>query len=265
MTDYRTAMTNLLGECLALGDALLDDADFDNVPQLFGPAPEESVRSRASLLLRKAQIHMAAVLRASETNNLHSLAVHMRVVLECCARVESETQAFIRDVERAEQGTYTGGEYARFADGEIRQILLKLTRGGVSDEEINEMIIGARRSAGDEGTDMPKSATLSARLDVLPGGRSWYAHLGDGFCHPAMSALRHEQPFYGGVGTADPAAYERAFMACLDYLTDRVIALLARVSVYWIVIAPDEHPLDEVTALHERKESTRAAFLGHST
>ena len=119
---------------------------------------------------------------------------------------------------------------------------------------------------------MPKPATLSDRLDVLPGGRSWYAHLGDGFCHPAQSALRHEQPFYGGVGVADALAYERAFMTCLDYLTDRAIGLLAGISVYWIVIASDEHPLDEVAALHERvaalrerKESTRAAFLGNAT
>lgn len=264
-TDYRTALTNLLGECLDLGDALLADADFDSSPQLFGPAPQEFVRSRAALLLRKAQIHMAAVLRASEANNLHSLAVHMRVVLECCARVESETQALLRDRERGQQGTFTGSEHARFADAEVREVLLKLTRGGASDEDIHVMITGARRSVGDEGTDMPKPSTLSALLDVLPGGRSWYAHLADGFCHPAMSALRHEQPFFGSVETVDPVASERASMACLDYLTDRAIGLLAGLSVYWVVIASDERPLDEVAALHERKESMRASFLGNVT
>lgn len=48
------------------------------------PAP--SLRIIGTVLLRKARIHVEAVLRANESNNLHSLAVQMRPVLECAGQ-----------------------------------------------------------------------------------------------------------------------------------------------------------------------------------
>ena len=39
------------------------------------------------LFLRKAKIHMVAVLRANENSNVHSLAVQMRPLLECTGQV----------------------------------------------------------------------------------------------------------------------------------------------------------------------------------
>ena len=53
----------------------------------FGADPAAAFRIMGSLLLRKARIHTDAVLRANETNNLHSLAVQMRPVLECAGQV----------------------------------------------------------------------------------------------------------------------------------------------------------------------------------
>lgn len=45
--------------------------------------PTATFRIMSALLLRKARLHTVAVLRANETNNLHSLAVQIRPVLEC--------------------------------------------------------------------------------------------------------------------------------------------------------------------------------------
>ena len=58
----------------------LDELDLDADPAV-------SVRILCRLLLRKARIHASAVLRANESNNLHSLAVQMRPVLECAGQV----------------------------------------------------------------------------------------------------------------------------------------------------------------------------------
>jgi len=53
----------------------------------FSADPATAIRISGALLLRKARIHTVAVLRANETSNLHSLAVHMRPVLECAGQV----------------------------------------------------------------------------------------------------------------------------------------------------------------------------------
>ena len=53
----------------------------------FDAEPVAGVPTIAVFLLRKVRIHTVAVLRANETNNLHSLAVQMRPVVECAGQV----------------------------------------------------------------------------------------------------------------------------------------------------------------------------------
>ena len=52
--------------------------------------------------LNKAQIHIAAVLVANESNNLHSLAVQMRPVLECAGQVVLVIHTLCLEPERIE-------------------------------------------------------------------------------------------------------------------------------------------------------------------
>ena len=49
--------------------------------------PNATLRIQGALLLRKARIHTLATLSANDSNNLHSLAVQMRPVLECAGQV----------------------------------------------------------------------------------------------------------------------------------------------------------------------------------
>ena len=92
MDDYRKSMASYLSDSRQMIDDLLSTADFDEgFPDVFGRPtdanPEVAVRNSCGLLLRKAQLHVAAVLMADRRNNLHSLTVHMRVILERAAQV----------------------------------------------------------------------------------------------------------------------------------------------------------------------------------
>ena len=49
--------------------------------------PAAPFRYECALLLRKARLHSDAAQRANATNNLHSLAVQMRPILECAGQV----------------------------------------------------------------------------------------------------------------------------------------------------------------------------------
>ena len=93
ITCYRADMASLLEKSVATTRELerwLDVtgglreamAQFD-----LASDPTATYRIMCALLLRKARLHAAAVIRANETNNVHSLAVQMRPVLECAGQV----------------------------------------------------------------------------------------------------------------------------------------------------------------------------------
>ena len=94
VSDYRRTMASYLAQSFRMIRQLLSEADFgESVPHVFGIPTDDNVavsgRNECGLLIRKAQMHINAALRANNDNNLHSLAVHMRVVLECVAQVVS--------------------------------------------------------------------------------------------------------------------------------------------------------------------------------
>ena len=90
---YRAEMANLLAKSAATTREL--ERWLDVTGWLGGPMaqndpvndPTATSRITCALLLRKARLHTDAVLRANETNNVHSLAVQMRPVLECAGQV----------------------------------------------------------------------------------------------------------------------------------------------------------------------------------
>jgi hypothetical protein len=86
---YRTGAANLLGNLVgAVGEIeqCLDvDVEGDEAAAraVLEGDPTGPFRITCALLLRKAKIHMIAMLRANQNSNVHSLAVQMRPVLEC--------------------------------------------------------------------------------------------------------------------------------------------------------------------------------------
>ena len=93
VSRYRTGVANLLKnqvEVVSETERRLDIAVDGGVASwradLEGD-PTGSLRIMTALLLRKAKLHMIAMLRANERNNVHSLAVQARPVLECAGQV----------------------------------------------------------------------------------------------------------------------------------------------------------------------------------
>ena len=90
---YRTGSANLLGNLVGAVGEIERSLDVDvegdeaSARAVLQGDPTGAFRITCAVLLRKAKIHMVAMLRANENNNVHSLAVQMRPVLECAGQV----------------------------------------------------------------------------------------------------------------------------------------------------------------------------------
>ena len=109
--------------------------------------PTATLRIIGALLLRKARIHTVAVLRPNETNNLHSLAVQMRPVLECAGQVvfffhnTMIAPNLLMEPERAAE--VVGNRL----NADHYQTLRSRTKGEVSPEELGEVEAQAEEAA----------------------------------------------------------------------------------------------------------------------
>ena len=167
---------------------LLASADFDeDFPYIFGhPAevgPEIVVLSSNGLLLRKARLHLVAVLRAYEQANLHSVAVHIRVAMECAGQVVSYAWGVY-------EGPPKGLERVLNAqEADFRRAMLSSSRGQINNRLINEMITSARERSGLSDGRQSTTVTLTEKVSYLPGGGEWYKFLSEHFCHPNLDVL----------------------------------------------------------------------------
>ena len=256
--DYRKSMAGYLRNSHQMIEQVLSSADFvEGFPHIFGRPthddPEVFVRNSCGLLLRKAQLHVAAALMANKTNNVHSLAVHMRVVLECAAQVvatanaayEGTPKAVARSVNRVER--------------DFQDAMANLSRGQITPAEIQNMIASARPGTGGTGSKPPKRVTLADKLAALPHGVSWYDHLSERFCRDNPSALKAPS-FRGGVLYINPAADDLAFASFLDYLAEQVITMLFGYGFLLIAVTAEHQPFDDALQLLERKRSSTTVF-----
>ena len=125
------------------------------------------------LCLRKAGIHIAAVFRANEQNNVPSLGTHARVLIECAAEVVSMGHV------AAEGGQETLERVLNAQEYDSHQLLRRITRGKISKEELEANTTRAREAIGLFDGKQPKRMTIADRVSVLPEGKAWYDYLGD--------------------------------------------------------------------------------------
>ena len=258
MDDYRKSMAGYLRDSHQMIDEVLSTADFDEgFPHIFGRPtddnPEVVVRNSCGLLLRKAQLHMAAALMADKRTNLHSLAVHMRVVLECAAQIVATAQG-------AYEGTPKAVAHAvnRF-ERDFQYAQANSSRGQITPDEIQNMIASARPGTGEAGYKPPKKETFADKLAALPYGVSWYEHLSACFCHSDPSTLK-EPSFRGGVLSINTAADYLAFATFLDYLVEQVTRILVGYGFVLIAITAEHQPFDDALQLQKRKRSATTVF-----
>ena len=91
--NMASSLANLIGMVAETGRSLseqgLDFPSIDLMPE-SELTYEEGRRmscTTCALIFRKGRLHMLGAYRANETDNLHSLAVQMRPVLECAGQV----------------------------------------------------------------------------------------------------------------------------------------------------------------------------------
>ena len=225
--------------------------------------PTAFVRIACALLLRKARLHLVAVLRANETNNLHSLAVQMRPVLECAGQVVFYFHNLIiapdltRTRERALQAVND------YVNADSYRTIIGMTRGGVGHKELLEMISAAEAAAA-ASVGMPKpkkrqgmSLKQASKVASLTGGINWYNYLSEHFNHGR--ADWSGVSWRGGVISTNTVLDEVAFAGMMDYLANHVVAVMNAYAAL-CPVAGDSGPWIEVTLaqLRDVRKSSKA-------
>lgn len=257
MTKYRATMAHFLCECHQMIQAWLSKADFKtDFPHVFGHPDENNreiaVRNECALLLRKAQMHIAAILKAHENNNLHSMAVQMRVTLECAAQVHSMAWAAHQGTEKALRRTLNAREY------DFQYVLRSLSRGDIDHDEIHEMILRARAETGEWNEKPPKTVRIADTVDVLPFGKQWYDHLSKFFCRGEAGSLGGCS-YFGGVVSIRTEADKLTFGIFIGYLTAQVIRMLVGYGFLLIAVNGDRRPFEEALDLSRRQRIAAAS------
>ena len=223
MNVLHLAPLGLLGEIDQAIRQLLASADFDEgFPHIFGHpdevGPEIGVRSSNGLLLYKARLHLIATLRAYEKANLHSMAVHIRVVMECAGQVVSEAWAI-------HEGPPKGLERLLNArENDFRRVMLSSSRGQIDHQLISQMITSAREGIGLFDGKQPTTVKLADKVSYLLHGREWYKFLSAQFCHPNLDVL--SGPSHMGGVTARDARTNRIISGFLGLLARWLLDML---------------------------------------
>ena len=243
----------------------------------FDADPAAGVRIAAALLLRKARIHTVAVLRANETNNLHSLAVQMRPVLECAGQVVFYFHNLViapdllMALERALEilGNRLNADHY--------QTLRARTKGKVSPEELREVEAQAEEAAAAFiGAPKPKRRegrrlNQSDKVAMLQGGQELYRYLSDHFSHGKVANWRGLSS-QGGVISINRVEDEFAFLSSMDYLVNQVAIMNAYAALCPVAGDADdlwdrwvEPTLARLRDVRQSSKALRDATIGGAT
>ena len=237
---------------------LLQAADFDDAfPFVFGHPDVVGARvmgqNELALLLFKAQMHVTAVIRASRGSNLHSMAVHARVILECAGQIQAKAQMAYEGSENAATRELNAGEY------DFLDTMRRMSRGSVDEDDLREMIVEARGDIGDRDSGVPTRVRIADRVAHLPGGRDWHGFLSNRFCGSQVAPLS-EPSMFGGVVSSNTEADRLAVALLLDYLTQQAILMIFSYGVVLIAVGGDPQPFEEASELLDRMRADAAQF-----
>ena len=207
--------------------------------------PFHVFRLHAILLVRKARLHVIAVLVANRNSNLHSLAVQMRPALECVGQVVSVFHNLFIASDPDPVHQYLNADYF--------QTMQRQTKGHFGRDYLLESIakadpLGSRRS--------PKRLYESAKVQDLEDGPAWYDYLSR-FHHPKLDTLRGPS-FLGGVRSNNTSHDQLAFAVLLDYLAHQMLVMVAHAALSPTTDLDTDPFLAEVFArLAEKRAATR--------
>ena len=256
--DHCDCMVEYLRESHRMVSRLLQAADFDDAfPFVFGHpdvvGDEVAVQNELALLLYKAQMHLTAVIKASRGSNLHSMAVHARVILECAGQIQAKAQMVYEGSENAATRVLNASEY------DFLDTMRRMSRGSVDEDDLREMIVEARGGIGDGDSGLPTRVRIAERVAHVPGGRDWHGFLSNRFCGSQMAPLS-EPSMFGGVACTNTEADRLAVAVLLDYLTQQTILMIFSYEFVLIAVDGDPQPFEEASELLDRMKADAAQF-----
>ena len=266
---YRAGMANLLSKSVAMTRELERWLDVtggwrEATAQIdLNADPTATVRIMCALLLRKARLHTVAVLRANETNNVHSLAVQMRPVLECAGQVVFVFHNLMIAPNLTIEPERAANVFGGYLNADYYRTVIGATKGQVGHKELLETISAAEEAAaatvGMAKPEMRKGRSLKQadKVATLAEGNSWYDYLSEYFCHGR--ADWRGPSWRGGVISIDMVQDEFTFAGLMDYLV-RQVAVMNAYAALCPVAGDDRHGWVEATLaqLRDVRETSKA-------
>lgn len=254
MNGIHPVPLSLLSEVDQAMRRLLFDADFgEGFPYIFGHpdenGPEVTVRSLNGLLLHKARLHLVAALRAYEKGNLHSMAVHLRVVMECAGQVVSEAWALCEESPKGLE------RFLNTHEGDFRRAMLSSSRGQVSRQQISEIITSAREGIGLYDGKQPTSTKRTENVSYLNGGEEWYRFLSGHFLHPNLEVLSGPAHI-GGVTAVNVELSRMTSEILLERLTRWLLDMLLANGLLTSAAGGGGQLFDEAMELRQRWDTS---------
>ena len=256
MREVRTALIDHCEEAQRLLQQTLAEVNHDefwasDFEEVSDEALERFALRFEGLCLQKAGIHIAAVLRANEQNNVHALGVHARILIECAAEIALVGHAAVEGTPEMLNRVLNLQEF------DTHQLLRRITRGQVSREELEASTTRAREGIGLFDGKQPKGRTIADRVSILTQGKVWYDYLTRGFCDSPVDALR-KPPGLGGVLPSPEWQFDLAFAVILNCALTYVCQMLLAYGVIRINTGSGSQLFDDASALLDRTRVTAA-------
>ena len=231
---YREGVAHLLkkqidavGDCERWLDAPMDVREA-SARAVLKEDPTGTFRTMGALLMRKARLHMIAMQYANENNNVHSLAVQMRPVLECADQVVLIFHNLIIEQEHGE------GRICSYMNEDFYRTIIRMTQGEVDNEQLIKMI--------SEASGMPLKEVVrkkrrrndrrlkhTDKITYFEGSKDWYDYLSKHFHHDGYDW--RGDSWRGGINSMNTDRDKFTFAGLMDYLVNRVAVMNAYVAL----------------------------------
>lgn len=231
---YRQCVAHLLkkqidavGDCKRWLDAPVDIRE-DSARAVLKEDPTSTFRTMGALLMRKARLHMIAMQYANENNNVHSLAVQMRPVLECADQVVFVFHNLI--IERE----YGEGMIRRCLNKDFYQTIIRMTKGEVDNEQLIKMISEAsgmpvKEVVRKKRRSKNRNIKHADKMTDFEDSKGWHDYLSKYFRHNGHDWKGDS--WRGGVNSINTDRDKFTFASLMDYLVNRVAVMNAYVAL----------------------------------
>ena len=243
IAKHRRATARVLYFSLAHMKQILDALEVanytdDHIRSAVEREPIAIFHITAHMFTKKARFHVIAALRANDSSNIHSMAVQIRVALECAGQVIFFVRSFIKG------GQQNADALSRYFNTDFYAFVSRTARGQFSHDQILTMMSEADPDAP-EPLERTKSQKVTDAVQALDFGPRWYAHLSKRFFHPRLSDLKKSAGM-GGVTSNVSIMDQLAFATFLDYLAEQ-IALMNVHSALLLAEEPESDTLLQTT------------------